>query len=78
MCTSVIPLEVIEIIDKARRRCHWRKDKNKERVNFLAAWNMVCKPKDNGGMVIINLQLQNKALLLKHLISSIIMLMCHG
>jgi hypothetical protein len=66
MCTLVIPLGVIEIIDKARR-CLQRKDKNKERVNSLAAWSMVCKPKDKGGLGIINLQLQNKALLLKHL-----------
>mgnify|MGYP005826169711 FL=1 len=28
---------------------------------------MVCKPKDNGGMQIINLAIQNKALLTKHL-----------
>ena len=29
MCTLVIPKEVIEVIDKARRRCLWRKYKNK-------------------------------------------------
>ena len=67
MCTLVIPKGVIKIIDKARRRCLWRKDKHKERVNSLAAWDMVCKPKDKGGLGIINLQVQNKALLLKFL-----------
>lgn len=67
MCTLVLPKGIIEIIDRARRRCLWRKDKNKERVNSLASWEMVCRPKDKGGLGIINLQVQNRALLLKHL-----------
>ena len=67
MCTLVIPKGVIEIIDKARRRCLWRKDKNKERVNSLASWEMVCKPKKKGGLGIMDLHLQNKALLIKFL-----------
>jgi hypothetical protein len=33
----------------------------------LAAWPLVCRPKDKGGMGIINLAIQNKALLTKHL-----------
>jgi hypothetical protein len=33
----------------------------------LAAWEMVCKQKDKGGLGIINLEIQNQALLLKHL-----------
>jgi hypothetical protein len=36
-------------------------------VNYLAAWSMICNPKEKGGLEIINLHLQNKALLLKHL-----------
>jgi hypothetical protein len=62
----VILLGVIEIIDKARRRCLWWKYKNKERVNSLDAWEIVCKPKDKGGLGINNLQIQIQALLLKH------------
>ena len=67
MCSLIIPKGVIEVIDKARRRCLWRKDKHKQRVNSLAAWDMVCKPKKKGGLGIVNLQVQNKALLLKQL-----------
>jgi hypothetical protein len=78
MCTLVIPLGVIEIIDKARRRCLWRKDKNKERVNSLAAWSMICKTKEKGGMGIINLHLQNRPLLLKHLDKFYNNVMFHG
>ena len=33
----------------------------------LAAWNLVMKPKDRGGLGVINLTLQNEALLLKQL-----------
>jgi hypothetical protein len=67
MCTVVIPLGVIEIIDKARGRCMWSKDKNKKRVNSLVSSSMICKPKDKGVLGIINLRFQNQALLIKHL-----------
>ena len=33
----------------------------------LAAWDLVCQPKKKGGLGVINLELQNIALLLKHL-----------
>lgn len=33
----------------------------------LPAWSMVCKPKINGGLGVLNLQIQNKALLTKQL-----------
>jgi hypothetical protein len=53
-------------IDRARRHCLWKR-KDKDKVNSLAAWDMVCRPKDKGPLGIINLKIQNKALLLKHL-----------
>jgi hypothetical protein len=34
---------------------------------LLAAWTLVCKPKKYGGLGVLNLELQNKALLLKQL-----------
>lgn len=33
----------------------------------LAAWDLVCKPKNKGGLGILNLEVQNIALLIKHL-----------
>lgn len=33
----------------------------------LAAWDMVCKPKQKGRLGVINIETQNKALLLKNL-----------
>jgi hypothetical protein len=65
MCSLKLPLTVIEIIDKHRKNCLWRgKDFNSKRYN-LAAWDLVRKPKDKGGLGVINLSIQNDALLLK-------------
>ena len=41
-------------------------DKHKYR---LAKWDILCRPKDQGGLGILNLQLQNKCLLAKWLVN---------
>jgi hypothetical protein len=62
-----MPKTVIEKIDKFRKDCLWRgSDINAKGYN-LAAWEMVTKPKDKGGLGVIDLEIQNDALLLKHL-----------
>ena len=66
MLSLVIRVGVIEVIDRARRHCLWRR-KDKEKINSLASWEMVCKPSKKGGLGIINPRIQNAALLLKHL-----------
>ena len=33
----------------------------------LAAWDLVCRPKDKGGLGILNLNVQNQGLLLKQM-----------
>jgi hypothetical protein len=64
---SELPLTVIEIIDEHRKNCLWRgKDFSRKGYN-LAAWDLVRKPKDKGGLGVINLSIQNDALLLKQL-----------
>ena len=35
----------------------------------LARWDIICRPKDQGGLGIINLKLQNKCLLAKWLVN---------
>jgi hypothetical protein len=57
---------VVDVVDRARRHCLWRR-KDKEKIHSLAAWSMICKPKNKGGLGIINLRIQNVALLLKYL-----------
>jgi hypothetical protein len=66
LLSLMIPVGLLEVIDRARRYCLWRK-KDKEKVHSLAAWEMICRPKKKGGLGIINLKVQNVALLLKHL-----------
>jgi hypothetical protein len=53
------------VVDRARRHCLWDKY-DKEYHNSLAAWEMVCKLKEEEGLpVIINLKIQNDAVLMK-------------
>lgn len=68
MCTIKIPPKILAQPYKIRRYCLWnKKTKNGDKCNSLAAWNMVCRPKKHGGLGVLNLQVQNKALLLKFL-----------
>jgi hypothetical protein len=69
MCSIQLNPKILEHIEKIRRHCLWVKknEEGEERCYSLAAWDMVCKPKDRGGLGILNLKLQNEALLLKYL-----------
>jgi hypothetical protein len=42
-------------------------DKFDEPKKSLAAWDLVCLPKKNGGLGVVNFQKQNAALLIKFL-----------
>jgi hypothetical protein len=53
-------------LDRILRQCLWR-DKLDEHKPSLAAWDMICRPKQCGGLGVINFQKQNAALLLKFL-----------
>src|SRR3954469_18267576 len=66
LCSLSIPQGILKQLERIQRQCLWRGSSETKR-NSLAAWDFVCRPKDKGGMGIMNLQLQNKALLLKHL-----------
>jgi hypothetical protein len=58
---------ILKIADRSRRHCLWAKEEDSSFVHSLAAWSMVCRPKKKGGLGIINLEIQNQALLLKQL-----------
>ena len=68
MSFSEIPKEVLKNLDHFRSRFFWQgsSDKYKYRV---AKWDILCRPKDQGGLGILNLQLQNKCLLAKWLVN---------
>jgi hypothetical protein len=67
MCTLKLPITVIDIIDKHRKNCLWRGREFSRKGYNLAAWDLVRKPKAKGGLGVINLSVQNDALLLKQL-----------
>lgn len=67
MCTIKLHKGLIENIDRARKQCFWRGNHTSRKGGNHAAWPMLMKPKDKGGLGIINLYLHNDALLLKHL-----------
>ena len=67
MCTIKLPKGVIENIDRARKQCLWRGNSANKKGGNLVAWPVVMQPKEKGGLGIINLRLQNDALLMKHL-----------
>ena len=68
MCALKLPSKVLDHINKIRRHCLWnKKTEDGDHYNPLIAWDKVCRPKDKGGVGILNLKIQNEALLLKYL-----------
>jgi hypothetical protein len=67
MCCLKIPPQVIKQIDVFRKHCLWSKGYINRRGSCLVAWETACKPKDEGGLGIIDIKNQNSALLLKFL-----------
>ena len=66
LCSLSIPPGIIKQLERIMRQCLWRGNSDTPRQS-LAAWDMVCRPKEKGGLGVINLQLQNQGLLIKHL-----------
>jgi hypothetical protein len=52
---------------RASRHRLWAKDDDSDSCYSLASWSLVCRPKNQGGLGVLNHELQNKALLLKQL-----------
>jgi len=67
MCSLKIPPQVIKQIDIYRKHCLWSKGDINRKGSCLVAWETACKPKDQGGLGIIDIETQNHALLLKFL-----------
>jgi hypothetical protein len=67
MCTLELPKGVIKQIDKFRKHCLWRGSNINPNKMPKAAWKLVCLPKDEGGLGVIDLDKQNMALLSKNL-----------
>jgi hypothetical protein len=67
MSSFLLPKTVIKQIDKYRKHCLWRGSDVSSKKPSKAAWPLVCLPKPEGGLGVLNLTVQNESLLLKHL-----------
>lgn len=61
-----VPRGVLRKMDFYRSRFYWQNDQHRKKYR-LAKWDLLCQPKDQGGLGIINLDIQNKCLLSKWL-----------
>ena len=67
MCTLDIPVTIKEQLNKYMRHCLWRKPDLEDKRPALVKWKTVCRPKNQGGLGVLNIYVQNRALLLKNL-----------
>ena len=65
MCTLKLLVVVIKTTDRIRRRCLWKGNNDDVHGNPLISWDKVTCPKNKGGMGVLNLRIQNLALLIK-------------
>ncbi len=66
MCSLQLPVSVVKAIDTVRKNCLWRGNNPNSTRRSLASWDLVCRPKEKGGLGV--LRIQNTTLLLKHLV----------
>jgi hypothetical protein len=64
------PKEVLHKLDFYRSRFFWQGDEHKKKCR-LVKWGIICRPKDQGGLGVVNFELQNKCLISKWLFSLI-------
>ncbi|KAJ1697330.1 hypothetical protein LUZ63_005842 [Rhynchospora breviuscula] len=65
MSVFKLPAWVIRAIDRIRRDFIWGSSSNNRRAMHLLSWDRVCLPKTLGGFGLLDLKLQNTALLLR-------------
>ena len=61
-----VTVEVRKRLDFYRSRFFWQSDELKRKYR-LAKWDIICRPKDQGGLGIENLEVKNRCLLSKWL-----------
>ena len=67
MSTFRLHKTVVKQVDNYRKHSLWRGAEVNDRTPSKAAWELVCLPKQEGGLEVLNLQSQNDALLMKNL-----------
>jgi hypothetical protein len=67
MCSLKIPITIFIHFEKSGRQFLWADREDKIQGKCLASWEMICRPKDQGGLGVLDLRIQNKAILIKNL-----------
>ena len=67
MCSLKVHYTVLDHVDKSSRNFLWYGNDINKKGKCLASWEMICKPKNQGGLGVLNLRIQNQALIIKHL-----------
>jgi hypothetical protein len=69
MCCLDVPATIKNQVIKYMRHCLWRKKTLdvQAKGSALVSWKKICRPKEQGGLGVLNLDVQNKTLLLKNL-----------
>jgi hypothetical protein len=67
LCSLDIPEGILKQVNRIIRQCLWKKRDTGTGGHSLASWDMICKPKDKGGLGILDFRRQNEGLLMKHL-----------
>ncbi|XP_073355123.1 uncharacterized protein [Aegilops tauschii subsp. strangulata] len=65
LCSLAVPAGILKQLERIQRQCLWRRNRGQPAPS-LAAWDLICRPKNRGGLGILNLGSQNVALLIKH------------
>jgi hypothetical protein len=61
-----VPRGILKKLDYIRSWFFWQSDDHKKKYR-LTKWEVVCTPKDQGGLGVLNLEVHNKCLLSKWL-----------
>lgn len=64
MSMYVLPLTVVENLDKPRRKFFWQSGQEKRKYHMVQ-WKLICRPKKKGGLRVKNLRYLNISLLCK-------------
>jgi hypothetical protein len=68
MACLEVPVTMKDQIEKYMRYCLWRKKNNEvqSKGSALISWSKICRPKNQGGLGVLQLDAQNKALMFKN------------
>lgn len=67
VCCIRLPLSTLDHFEKSGRGFLWHGNSINKHGKYLVNWKQVCLPKNAGGLGVLDLRIQNKALLTKYL-----------